>query len=239
MKKHYTCLIVEDEPLAQQLLTGFVNAHPSLALSGVCKDALAAQQALQEKAIDILLLDIELPTLSGISLLQTLSHHPVAIFTTAYPQYAVAGFEMDAADFLLKPFSFERFLKAINKAISIINQPAGQGLHPLSLFVRMDKKVYQLQVADILYLSTDDDYTNIVTTSGSYFVNDTLKSLLEQLPAADFLRVHKSHAVARKHIVFIEGNYIRAGDKDIPVGAAYKDVISRFLQTEKPKRKSS
>lgn len=237
MKKHYTCLIVEDEPLAQQLLTKFVTAHPSLVLSGVCKDALEAQQELREKAIDILLLDIELPTLSGISLLQTISQPPVAIFTTAYPQYAVAGFEMDAADFLLKPFSFERFLKAINKAIAVISQPAGITTQPASIFVKMDKKVYQLQVSDILYLSADDDYTNIVSTQRNYLVNDTLKSLLEQLPAADFLRVHKSYVVARKHIVFIEGNYIRTGDKDIPIGAAYKETISQFLLTEKNKRK--
>jgi DNA-binding LytR/AlgR family response regulator len=237
MKTHYNCLIVEDEPLAQQLLTRFVTAHPSLVLAGVCKDALAAQQELQANAIDILLLDIELPTLSGISLLQTMSQPPVTIFTTAYPEYAVTGFEMDAADFLLKPFSFERFLKAINKAISVINQPAGQTIQPASLFVKMDKKVYQLQVAEILYLAADDDYTNIVTSSRSYLVNDTLKSLLEQLPASDFLRVHKSYAIARKHIVFIEGNYIRTGEKDIPIGAAYKDAISQLLLPDKPKRK--
>jgi DNA-binding LytR/AlgR family response regulator len=237
MKTHYNCLIVEDEPLAQQLLTRFVTAHPSLVLAGLCKDALAAQQELQSKAIDILLLDIELPTLSGISLLQTMSQPPVTIFTTAYPEYAVTGFEMDAADFLLKPFSFERFLKAINKAISVINQPAGQTIQPASLFVKMDKKVYQLQVAEILYLAADDDYTNIVTPSRSYLVNDTLKSLLEQLPASEFLRVHKSYAIARKHIVFIEGNYIRTGEKDIPIGAAYKDAISQLLLPDKPKRK--
>jgi DNA-binding LytR/AlgR family response regulator len=234
MKNSYSCLIVEDEPLAQQVLVKFIETHPSLTLAGICNDALAAQQELLQQPVDILLLDIELPTLSGISLLNSISQQPVTIFTTAYPQYAVAGFELNAVDFLLKPFSFERFLKAINKAVDVINAATPAASKQVtSIFVKVDKKVYQLKTDDILYLSADDDYTNIVTRQKTWLVNDTLKSLTEQLPVNDFLRVHKSYTVAKRHIVFIESNYLRVADKDIPIGTSYKAAVTGILPKNK------
>ena len=228
----YKCLVVEDEPLAQSVLKKYIDDHPSLELAAICDNAMDAQQVLATQPVALLFLDINLPQLSGISFLKTLRHPPLVIFTTAYAEFAVEGFELDAIDYLVKPFSFERFLKAINKAMEKLQKPAPANLStvPASIFIRADKKVYQVNLDEILYLESLDDYVKVVTTQTSYLVNDTLKSLLEELPAAQFIRVHKSYAIAKNKIVFFEGNYVKIGDKDIPIGASYREDIFNRLK---------
>lgn len=227
-------MIIEDEPLAQQVLKKYIDEHPSLELVTVCADALQAQQMLAKEPVAILFLDINLPRLSGISFLKTLAHPPLIIFTTAYPEYAAEGFELDAIDYLLKPFSFERFLKAVNKALEKLERPGSQTVHaPASIFIKSDKKVYKVNLDEILYLEALDDYVKVVTTETSYLVNDTLKSLLEELPAAQFVRVHKSYIIAVSKIVFFEGNYIKIGSHDIPIGASYREEIFSRLKERK------
>lgn len=222
-------MIVEDEPLAQKVLKQYISDHPSLHLAAVCEDAFSAQQTLAVQAIDILFLDINLPRLSGINFLKTLSQPPAVIFTTAYPEYAVEGFELDAVDYLVKPFSFERFLKAVNKVMHL-SKAAPSAPADEAIFVKADKKVFRIVINDILDLETLGDYVRIRLITGQHLVNSTLKDLLEELPKGLFIRVHKSFAIARNKIEFIEGNYIRIGGKDVPIGATYRDELFAALK---------
>lgn len=229
MSTLYTCLVVEDEPLAQNVLRKYIDEHPLLQLTAVCADAMEAQQWLAREQADILFLDINLPRLSGISFLKSMSRVPLVIFTTAYPEFAVDGFELDAIDYLVKPFSFERFLKGVNKAIDKLGRQAPVAA-PSSIFVKADKKVYKINLADILYIEALDDYIKVVTAVGQYLVHDTLKSMGEELPASQFMRVHKSFIIASGKIVFIEGNFVKIGDRDIPIGASYREEVFARLK---------
>src|SRR6185436_11331262 len=174
----YKCIIIEDEPLAQNILKKYISDHPSLELVAICDDALKAQTILTQQNIQLLFLDINLPKLSGINFIKSLIHPPLVIFTTAYPEYAVEGFELNAIDYLLKPFSFERFLKAANKAVRQLNKKgtAEQAI-PSFIFLKADKKVHKVSLDDILYIEAAGDYIKVMTENGLYVVNDTLKGL--------------------------------------------------------------
>lgn len=227
----YQCLVIEDEPLAQDVLKKYIQDHPSLELVAICADALQAQQVLARQPVSVIFLDINLPRLSGIGFLKTLAHPPLVIFTTAYPEFAAEGFELDAIDYLVKPFSFERFLKAVNKALEKLERKTTEkSKTPASIFIKADKKVYKINLDDILYLEALDDYVKLVTMQQSYLVNDTLKSLQEELPATLFMRVHKSYIISKNNIVFFEGNYVRIGERDIPIGASYRDEFNNKLR---------
>ena len=224
------CAIIEDEPLAQNILKKYIEDYPALELAAVCNNAEEAQKILLRQDVELLFLDINLPKLSGISFLKTLPRQPLVIFTTAYPEYAVEGFELDAIDYLLKPFSFERFLKAANKAVQQLNKKGIAEQNPSFIFLKADKKVHKVNLDDILYIEAAGDYIKIMTESGQYIVNDTLKSLQDELPPAQFIRVHKSYIISRNKIKFFEGNYVKVGDADIPIGNSYKEEISTRLK---------
>ncbi len=227
------CMIIEDEPLAQNILKKYIGEVNSLELVAVCSNALEAQHAIQSKDIHLLFLDINLPKLSGINFLKTLPTPPLVIFTTAYPEFAVEGFELDAIDYLVKPFSFERFLKAVNKALNNINRlPAHSDNKPADdfIFLKADKKVYKIDFEDILYAEATGDYVKVITLEGQYTANVTLKRLLEQLPSNLFIRVHKSYLISANKIKFFEGNYIKVAQTDIPIGAAYREEIFARLK---------
>jgi DNA-binding LytR/AlgR family response regulator len=226
------CLVIEDEPLAQNVLKKYIGDHPSLELAAVCSDALEAQVLLNKKPVQLIFLDINLPKLSGISFLKTLTDPPLIIFTTAYPEFAVEGFELNAVDYLLKPFSFERFLKAVNKAVSQLNlshPPADKS--PSSVFLKADKKTHKIDFNSILYIEAVGDYMKVVTESGPLLVNETMKQLQEDLPTDLFIRVHKSFIIAVNKINYIEGNSMKVADKSIPIGATYRNEV--FLKFEK------
>ena len=227
------CMIIEDEPLAQNVLKKYIGEVSSLDLVAVCSNALEAQEAIQSKNIHLLFLDINLPKLSGINFLKTLPAPPLVIFTTAYPEFAVEGFELDAIDYLVKPFSFERFLKAVNKALHKINRKAASSDDKPAddfIFLKADKKVYKIDLEDILYAEATGDYVKVITLEGQYTANITLKKLLEELPANLFIRVHKSYLISANKIKFFEGNYIKVGQTDIPIGAAYREEIFARLK---------
>ena len=225
------CAIIEDEPLAQNILKKYIEDHPALELKAVCNNAEEAQKVLLRQDIELLFLDINLPKLSGISFLKTLPHQPLVIFTTAYPEYAVEGFELDAIDYLLKPFSFERFLKAANKAVQQLNKrEITEQATPSFIFLKADKKVHKVNLDDILYIEAAGDYIKINTESEQYIVNDTLKSLQDELPLFQFIRVHKSYIISRNKIKFFEGNYVKVGNANIPIGNSYKEEISTRLK---------
>jgi DNA-binding LytR/AlgR family response regulator len=222
------CIIIEDEPLAQNVLKKYIGEHPSLELVTVCNDALEAQCVLTQQNIDLVFLDINLPKLSGINFIKTLIHSPLMIFTTAYPEFAVEGFELNAIDYLLKPFSFERFLKAVNKALEKLNISAAQNSidNDISfIFLKADKKIHRVELETIHYIEAIGDYMKVVTDSGQLIVNETMKKLQEELSAKSFMRVHKSFIISRKKIKYIEGNYIQVEDKSIPIGATYRNEV--------------
>ena len=233
MSTFIRCMIIEDEPLAQNILKKYIGEVSSLELVAVCSNALEAQETIQLQNIHLLFLDINLPKLSGINFLRTLPAPPLVIFTTAYPEFAVEGFELDAIDYLVKPFSFERFLKAANKALNKINrQPAILNDKPADdfIFLKSDKKVYKIDLDDIVYAEATGDYVKVITREGQYTSNITLKRLLEELPSNLFVRVHKSFIISANKIKFFEGNYIKVGQADIPIGAAYREEIFARLK---------
>ena len=229
--KRYTCIIIEDEPLAQNVLKKYTADYPLLDLVTVCNDALEAQPILSQQNIQLLFLDINLPKLSGINFIKTLLHPPLVIFTTAYPEYAVEGFELNAVDYLVKPFSFERFLKAVNRAIEKLHTASHQSAEEkmLHIFLKSDKKIHKVDFESIQYIEAIGDYMKVITDTGPLIVNETMKKLQDDLPSKDFIRVHKSFIISRNRIQFIEGNYVRVEGKSIPIGATYRnDVLAKI-----------
>ena len=221
------CIIVEDEPLAQNVLKKYIADHPSLELVGTCTDALEAQGILNKQDVQLIFLDINLPKLSGINFIKTLLQSPLIIFTTAYPEFAVEGFELNAVDYLLKPFSFERFLKAVNKVVEKLNNPMVSKKEEKNsyIFFRSDKKIHKVDLENILYIEAIGDYMKVITDSGQLIINETMKNLQEELPAGSFIRVHKSFIISRSKIKYIEGNYVQIEDKSIPIGATYRNEV--------------
>ena len=228
----YKCIIIEDEPLAQNVLKKYIGEQPALELMAVCNDALEAQGILTQQHIHLIFLDINLPKLSGINFIKTLIRPPLVIFTTAYPEFAVEGFELNAVDYLLKPFSFERFLKAVNRAFEKLNASAIQHSDPEKspfIFLKADKKIHKVNLDSISYIEAIGDYMKVVTDSGQLIINETMKKLQEELPGKSFIRVHKSFIISRNKIKFIEGNYVQVEDKSIPIGATYRnDVLANL-----------
>jgi DNA-binding LytR/AlgR family response regulator len=230
-----TCIIVDDEPLARDILEKYIADCPMLDLRASCNSAFEAIDELKSGSVQLVFLDINMPKLSGISMIRTLDQPPEIIFTTAYPEYAVVGFELDAVDYLVKPFSFERFMKSVNKAIRRfemrIKQTGENSVEESSfLTIKSDGKIYRLQLAEIMLLEALGDYVKIHTQTGMITTHDTLKNLEKSLPADGFLRVHRSYVIALGKIRFLEGNRIRIGELDIPVGQSYRDPLLRYLQ---------
>ena len=229
----YKCVIIEDEPLAQNVLKKYIGEHPTLELIAVCNDALEAQGFLSGENIHLLFLDINLPKLSGINFIKTLIRPPLIIFTTAYPEFAVEGFELNAVDYLLKPFSFERFLKAVNKAIEKLNAHAIQNSienKSSFIFLKADKKIHRVELENIHYIEAIGDYMKVVTDSGQLIINETMKKLQEELPERSFIRVHKSFIISRDRIKYIEGNYVQIEGKSIPIGATYRNEVLASIE---------
>ncbi len=228
------CLIVEDEPPAMEIMQAFVHDCPQLELTGSYADAFAASEALQREHVDLIFLDINLPRMSGLSFLKTLHRTPLVIFTTAYPEYAVDGFEADAVDYLVKPFSFNRFLKAVNKAFERVRasqamENTGMENSRSFILLRSDKKTYRVNFSEIIYFEAIGDYLKVVLTSKNLVIHETIKGMFDQLPPGLFLRVHKSYVVAIDRINFIEGNQIHAGNIFIPIGRSFKEEVEKTL----------
>jgi DNA-binding LytR/AlgR family response regulator len=229
-----TCLIVDDEPLSQDVLKAFVEDTPMLSLSGVCFDALEAMDYLQKNSVDLIFLDINMPKLSGINFAKSLEHAPMIIFTTAYSEYAVEGFELDAIDYLLKPISFERFLKAVNKAIEykevreVIQKGRNGGIATEAghIMIKADKKIYKINIEDIFYVQSYGDYVKIITRGKTIIASETLKNM-EQFLGQHFIRIHKSYLVAISAIQYVEGNQVKVSDQMIPIGKIFREEFLR------------
>jgi DNA-binding LytR/AlgR family response regulator len=231
------CLIIEDEPLSQDVIINYIKECPSLELVNVCHDAFAANEVIRSTPVDLLFLDINLPGLSGIRFIRTLTQPVMVIFTTAYPEFAVEGFETDAIDYLVKPFSFERFLKAVNKALKeakyLQERSSGKedkpSAEPGFILVKADKKVYRINFSDIGWIEAIGDYVKVVTHEKSLLTHETLKNMTEQLPEDLFTQVHKSYVVNMQKIQYIEGNQIKIMNNLIPIGLVFKENLMKRL----------
>lgn len=225
-------VIIEDEPPAQEVLKLYANDCPAIELVAICRDAFTASEVLLKERIDLLFLDINLPRLSGINFLKSLQYPPMVIFTTAYPEYAIEGFEHDAVDYLVKPFSFDRFLKAVNKALEkfIIRNKEQQFTENQNYIVlRSDKKTYRINCADILFIESTGDYLKVQLINKHLVIHETLTGILEPLPSSDFIRVHKSFIVALNKISYIDGKQLKIGDFFIPIGRIYKENLEKIF----------
>jgi DNA-binding LytR/AlgR family response regulator len=232
------CLIVDDEPLAQDILETYVNKVPDLELVAKCPNAVEARQILKTEQIDLLFLDIQMPEITGLDFMRSLNHPPAVIFTTAYANYAVEGFNLNAVDYLLKPISFDRFLKAVNKVEDRIskgnpgNSREANANEPDDyVFVKTDKKMVKVKYKDIQYIEGLKDYVMIYTNEGRHVTLMTMKSLEEQLPDKLFKRIHKSYIISVDKINAVVGQMVEidGAGKLIPVGNSYKEEFFKII----------
>lgn len=220
--KTYSCIIIDDEPLSRELIADYINDCHELSLKGAFANAVDARCFLQQTPIDLLFLDINMPRLSGIGLMKSLSTSPDVIFITAYAEYAVDGFDLEAIDYILKPVEQDRFLKAVNRFIQKKNQ---QESTPGFIMVKADKKMYRLDLNEILYVEAMGDYIRLVTMDKKLTVYDRLASFLEKLPLEHFCQIHKSYLVALSKIDYLEGNQVKVGETFLPVSKRFKSLL--------------
>ena len=223
--KKINCIIIDDEPSSQNVLEQFVENIDYLVLKKVCNHAVEAKKVLEEEKIDLLFLDINMPLISGLEFYKSLKEPPLVIFTTAYSEYAVEGFEVNATDYLLKPFSFDRFLVAVNKAKDILTQNGDK------LLLKADKKLHLINFDDILFINSLGDYVKVYYNSSFLITYSKLSSLIERLPKNKFIQVHKSYVINFQKIDVIEGNHILIQENKIPIGQKYKSNFTNKLNS--------
>ncbi|MDF2189167.1 LytTR family DNA-binding domain-containing protein [Paraflavitalea sp. CAU 1676] len=233
------CLIVDDEPLAHQVILKYMEDVPFLELAGQCYLATEALSFLNAHSVDLIFLDIRMPKFNGLELLRTLPHRPMVIITSAYEEHALESFELEVIDYLLKPFRFDRFLKAANRALAthtlrkqateaVIATPVASTpvTEPGRIYIKSDKKQIQLELDEVYYLESVGNYVKVWGAEKFVMTARTLSSFEEQLPPDVFVRIHKSYMLNKKFVHYIEGNTIRLKNgKELPVGKSYKQIV--------------
>lgn len=222
------CIVIEDEPAAREILQRNISQCPDLEWCGSFEDPFSAQTFLDKNTVDLMFLDINLPGMSGISFLRTLINPPRVIITTAYPQYAVDGFDLEVVDFLLKPFSFERFYKSVNKAKQQLIPKSGKELLR-KITVKADKRIYQIDLDELLYVEACGDYTTVCSTDKKLITHETLKSWEEKLKGYSFQKIHRSIIINLQKIDHIEGNMAIIGKHKLVVSEAYREQLIDLL----------
>lgn len=227
--------IIDDEPIAHRIIEGYCKNLPHLQKIGNCYNAFEAMQLLNQTTVDLIFLDINMPKLSGFDLLKSMPTPPATIVTSAHKEFALEGYELNISDYLLKPFSFPRFLKAVNKAIdikapSVLTKIAQKD--NTHFFLKGDKKMHQINTEDILFVEAYGNYTKVYLADEMIVSHEKISSLENFLPSADFLRVHKSFIVATKKISIIEGNRLAIQKHFIPIGQTYKQRL--MMRINKP-----
>ena len=229
-------LIVDDEHIAHDIIKGYCDLLPNFKLEMNCYDALEAIEYLSKHDVDLMFLDLNMPKLSGFDFLKTLPSPPKVIVTTAYKEHAIEGYELNVVDYLLKPFSFQRFLKAINKAVvtpHVTPTTNKSSQEPNSIFLHSSKKYIQIVIDDILFLEASGNYTKVMTINKVVTVREKISELIDTLSSDDFFQVHKSFAIAKKHIDYIEGNRIIIREHFIPIGSTYRLNVTKLLNPKK------
>lgn len=231
----YSCIIVEDEPLAAEVLEDYIKQVPFLQLRGICSDAIYAMEMLQKEKIDLIFLDIHLPKLKGFDFIKALKNPPQVIITSAYQDYALQGYELNVVDYLLKPIEFSRFLMAVNKLKQtalplspVHSMPAtAERMH---LFFNVSKKKVRVFLDEILYVESMKEYIRIVTRDRSILTKFQIGQIEELLARNNFLRVHRSFIVAKDKIEAFTATDVEVGGKAIPIGRSYKELVVRVLE---------
>jgi DNA-binding LytR/AlgR family response regulator len=227
-------IIIDDEPLAHEIITEFCSMLPHVQLENSCYNAMEAMQFLNKHTVDFMFLDINMPKLKGLDFLKTLSNPPKTIITTAYKEYAIEGFELNVVDYLLKPFSFDRLVKAVNKISDI---PSIKTIHKeivntnktsTRLFIKGDKKYHQIDLNDLLFIEAYGNYTKLYLVDEMIVSHEKISHYETMLDNNNFLRVHKSFIVAIDKIKFIEGNRIIIHEHKVPIGQTYKSTVGKL-----------
>lgn len=230
MNNKISCIITDDEPFARKGLQGYIEKINFLELKGSCEDAMQLRDQLKQERVDLLFLDIQMPHLTGVDFLRELIDPPKVIFTTAYSEYALQGFELDVLDYLLKPISFERFIKAANKAKDYFDLKASSPAGPDYLFVKADGKLEKVSFDEILYIEGMENYIAIYTHEKRVITHSTFKAFFNKLPLGQFIQTHKSYVVSVDKITAIDGNYLLIGKIQIPVGRQNREeVLNRII----------
>lgn len=228
------CVIADDEPLARTGMQQLVRQVPFLQLEGVARDALEINQLLHVGTIDLLFLDIQMPHINGLDYLRTLKNPPKVIFTTAYPEYALEGYELDILDYLLKPVTLQRFLKAANKAKEYFEMTASlpdrQIPAPAHIFIKTNKLLQKVLLSDILFIEARLNYVIIQTIHDRLITYASLKHMEEQLPSVQFLKIHKSYIIAVNKISQITGNEVRIANHLLPVSRTHKENLLKAIR---------
>lgn len=218
-------LIIDDEPLARDVLVKYTEDYPGIEVVEVCKDAISAMQVLENEKIDLLLLDINMPKLSGINFYKSIGQKPKVIFTTAYPEHAVEGFEVSATDYLVKPFSFERFAQAINKVKQSLTKTDTSNAF---ITLKADNRYHRILTSEISHLEALGDFVKVHTSDKVLIISDTLKNLTSKLPES-FVQIHKSYVISLDHLEFVQGNQAKVRDSMIPIGQSFRKKIKEIL----------
>lgn len=219
------CIIIEDQLPAQRIIEKYLKKVPSLKLVHSFQNALDALEFLHSNSVDLIFLDINLPKISGINFLKNLAHPPNVIITSAYSEYALEGFELDVVDYLLKPFSFERFLKAISKI-----PPSSDDSENNYVFIRCDKEFFKVIISDIQYIKGDDDFTRVYTKEKMYLDNRAMKIWISELPS-NFVRIHRSYILNMDFVTRISGQRVFIDQLEFPIGRSHKQKIMNLIET--------
>ncbi len=235
------CAVVDDEFLARKYLMDYIQKVPTLELIGDFNSPLKASEVLRQKEVDLLFMDIQMPEMNGLEFLRTLNHKPQVILTTAYSEYALEGYELDVLDYLLKPFSFQRFLQAVHKAERHVimpetapvepNKPNAE-LHQEYIVIRADRKFYKINYPDLLYIEGQKAYVTFHYKDKHTTALFSMKELEDRLPSNQFIRIHKSFIVSISKIEILEGNQLTVGGKVLPVGKSYKDRVMKLFHPD-------
>lgn len=228
-------IIIDDEHIAHDIIKGYCDVLPNMQHMTNCYDAIEALEYLSQYEVDLIFLDLNMPKLKGFEFLKTLKSPPKVIVTTAYSEFALEGYELNIVDYLLKPFSFERFLKAVNKVIGSNHSKTQEILQDNKsttnqIFLRQNKSYIQVNINSILFIEASGNYTKVITTNDTITVREKISDMLESLPSEAFMQVHKSFAIAKTHIESIEGNRIHIADYVVPIGKLYKMNINTLLE---------
>lgn len=233
MKTH--CLVVDDEPLAIEVLASHIAKIGSFELTASCQNALEAFDILSKRKIDLVFLDIQMPGLKGTDFLKQIKNPPKVIFTTAYREYALESYELDVVDYILKPISFERFFRSVNKYLQsnsgdvTLHNENSSNFAESFIYIRSNKKVHKVMLGDILYIESLKDYISVHTATRTITAKHTISSLEEKLPELEFLRIHRSFIVAIKQITAITASSIDVGNKELPIGRNFKLQVYKAL----------
>ena len=222
------CLAIDDEPLALDIIEDYVTKIPFLNLVGKFIDPVEATTILQKGNVDLIFLDIQMPGLTGLEFLNTLERKPAVIFTTAYDKYAVESYDFNTIDYLLKPISFDRFLKAANKANEVLSL-GGDSTDNKFIFIKADYKIHKIATDAIAYVEGYKDYVRIYTPEKRYVTRESMKNMEGLLSKDQFLRIHRSYIISVEKFSAIEGNMIILGEEKLPIGKSYKEQVMKYF----------